>query len=160
MAQVNFKRMMELIDETFATRQDPEQLQVTPAQLKKLKAIHPATLTELANEQGPLIWVLVIPTSIQVRDAFIKGEISETRLLELTGPGQAYEALYLCSVTALPEARGKGQALDLCLKAIQAIMQQHSIKSLYTWPFSPQGLKLAGSLANSLNLPLLLRQKN
>lgn len=50
----NFQRMLNLIDEVFATRNDPDQLQVTPQQLKKLEQIHPSTLSELANEDGPL----------------------------------------------------------------------------------------------------------
>ena len=59
----NFNRMLQLIDEVFATRQDPNQLQVTQKEIKKLAKLHPATISELADESGPVIWVLLIPTT-------------------------------------------------------------------------------------------------
>src|ERR1043165_4164813 len=102
----NFNRMMKGIDEVFATRNDPDQLQVTPGQIKKLQALHPASLSELADENGPLIWVLMIPTTNKIMKDFLAGIISENELLNQTTPGMSYESVYLCSASTLPEARG------------------------------------------------------
>lgn len=77
----NFKLMMSLIDETFATRKDPGQIQVSQAQIKKLHAIHPATLSEFANDNGPLIWILIIPTRSAIMHEFLTGKITEKQLL-------------------------------------------------------------------------------
>ncbi|MCE3229896.1 MAG: GCN5-related N-acetyltransferase (GNAT)-like protein [Bacteroidetes bacterium] len=151
----NFQRMLSLIDEVFATRNDPDQLQVTPAQLKKLEQIHPATLSEFANEDGPLIWVLIIPTTEKIMNGFLSGNLSEKQLLEKTKPGQAYDCIYLCSVTTLPEARGKGETKKLCIKAINAVSKDHNITTLFVWPFTKEGETLAESLANVCGMTLL-----
>jgi len=150
--------MMQIIDEVFATRNDPDQLQVTPQQLKKLQKIHPATLTELADENGPVIWVLVIPTTETVMHDFLNGIISEKELLERTQPGDRYDCLYLCSVTTLPEYRGKGQTKKLCLEVISSIRKDHPIKTLFAWPFTKEGERLAEALAKTTGLQLLKRK--
>ena len=36
----NYNRMLSLIDEVFSTRNDAEQIQVTPHQMEKLNQIH------------------------------------------------------------------------------------------------------------------------
>jgi hypothetical protein len=154
----NFNRMMQLIDEVFATRNDPEQLQVTQQQLKKLEQIHPATLSEISDDNGPLIWVLLIPTTKKVMNEFISGNISETELLKRTNPGEQYESIYLCSATTLPEYRGKGKTKELCLHAINAIRKDHPIKYLYVWPFTKEGSQLAESLAKECGLALLTKK--
>ena len=41
---------------------------------------------------------------------FLAGRISERKLLEMTGPGGTYDALYLCSALVLPEFRKQGLA--------------------------------------------------
>ncbi len=150
--------MLQLIDEVFATRQDPDQLQVTRQQIEKLNNIHPAALTELADENGPVIWVLMIPTTSAIMNAFIHKEISEKELLDKTKPGHSYDCIYLCSVTTLPEYRGKGKTRDLCLKAIASIVNNHPIKTLFVWPFTKEGDRLAISLARSCKLALLKRK--
>jgi hypothetical protein len=154
----NFARMMELIDEVFATRNDPGQIQVTPQQRKKLEQIHPATLSEKANEDGPLIWILLIPVIQDVMEDFLAGTINEKELLGQTQPGQNYEAIYLCSATTLPEARGKGDTKKLTLDAIHAIQKDHVIKNLFVWPFSEEGKKLAKKIARELGLELRIKE--
>jgi hypothetical protein len=154
----NFKRMMDLIDQTFATRNDPGQIQVTQAQMKKLESIHAATLSEIANEDGPLIWILLFPTTHQVMNDFLERKISEKELLKQTQPKQNYDCIYLCSATTLPEARGKGETKKLCLKAIREICKDHKIRTLFVWPFTTEGEKLAASIANECSMELKIRK--
>jgi len=150
----NFSRMLSLIDEVFDTRKDPNQLQVNQQVMKKLEKIHPATLSEFADENGPAIWVLVIPTTTSVMNDFISNKISEKDILTKTKPGEKYTGIYLCSVTTLPEYRGKGESKKLCLQAINAICKDHPIETLFVWPFTKEGEKLASSLAKECKLPL------
>lgn len=155
----NFKLMMELIDQTFATRNDPGQIQVTQAQMKKLETIHPSTLSEFANENGPLIWILLIPTMRSVMNEFLEGKISEAELLKKTKPKQNYDCIYLCSATTLPEARHKGETKKLCLRAINEICKDHSILTLFVWPFTKEGEKLASVIAKECCMELKVKEQ-
>ncbi|MCW3077347.1 MAG: GCN5-related N-acetyltransferase (GNAT)-like protein [Bacteroidetes bacterium] len=152
--QPNFNRMLQLIDEVFATRHDPGQLQVNKQQLKKLEKIHPATLSQSENENGPLIWVLVIPTVNKIMLDFLEGTISEKELLKRTPLQVNYDCIYLCSATTLPESRGKGETKKLCVKAIKEIQKDHSIDALFVWPFTKEGESLAESVARECGLNL------
>jgi hypothetical protein len=157
MPQDNYRKMFEVINEVFSLRTDADQLQVTEVEQKKLAALHPACLSELANDAGPLIWCLVIPTTQATMQKFLVEEISESELLEQTTIGDNFTAIYLCSVTTLPEIRSQGKSYALCEKAIRSICETHAIRQLYVWPFSTQGLQLALKLSANLNLPLLQR---
>lgn len=150
----NFNRMMTLIDEVFDTRKDPNQLQVSQKQMKKLEKIHPATLSEFADENGPVIWVLIIPTTTTIMNDFLAGKISEKDILDKTQPGEQYTSIYLCSVTTLPEYRGKGESKKLCMQAIKSIQKDNPVESLFVWPFTKEGEKLAKTLANECKMPL------
>jgi hypothetical protein len=154
MSLPNYQRMMKLIDEVFATRQDPDQLQVTNAQFKKLRQIHPQTLSEFSDANGPLIWVLIIPTTRQVMTDFLAARISETQLLDRTKAGEKYDCIYLCSATTLPEMRGKGKTKEMCLQAINAVRSEHPVTTLFVWPFTEGGNALARIIANESGLEL------
>lgn len=155
----NFNRMLQLIDEVFATRNDPDQIQVNQQQLKKLQAIHPSTLTEFANEEGPFIWILIIPTTKSIMNNFLEGRISEKQLLEKTTAGDNYDSIYLCSATTLPEFRGKGETKKLCIKAINAIHETNPITTLFVWPFTKEGEILAKKIAGDCKLQLKVKSK-
>lgn len=157
MTQINYQRMFDLIDEVFATRNDPNQLQVNEEVIKKLNLIHPSTLSEVADENGPLIWALIIPTTKTVMNDFLEGKISENEILLNTNPGEKYDSIYLCSVTTLPEMRGKGETKKLCLDAIDKIKNQHPIKSLFVWAFTKDGERLAETLSKTTGIELKKR---
>ncbi len=150
----NFQRMMSLIDEVFATRNDPGQLQVDGKVMHKLESIHPATLSEFADVNGPVIWALIIPTTRVVMNDFLVGKISEKEILQNTEPGESYDCIYLCSVTTLPEYRGKGDTKKLCIEAVQSVCNDHSITTLFVWPFTKEGENLAKALASECKLEL------
>ncbi len=158
MKESNFSRMMKVIEDTFAIRNDPAQLQVDEEVIEKLEKIHPATLSEYDEGDGPCVWILVIPTTTELMNLFVSGSISEQELFDRTLPGMSYDALYLCSATALPEYRGKGIAKKLCLEAIEKIRSQHPIKALFVWPFTEQGNVLAEKLAIETGLTLKKRE--
>jgi GNAT superfamily N-acetyltransferase len=158
MHTTNLERMIALADEFFEAKNDPDQIVVDEEVMERLRKIHPATLSEETDENGPIAWMLVIPTVHQVMEQFIRKEISERELLEVTAPTSSYDALYLCSALVLPEHRGKGLAKRLAACAIRAIMNDHPIKGLFYWAFSDEGMRLAESIAGEFRLPLYQRE--
>jgi hypothetical protein len=153
----NYQRMLNLIDEVFAKRNDPDQIQVTQQEMIKLNQIHTSCLTEMANEKGPLIWVLMIPTTIAIMQDFLNDKITEKELLNNTPINTSYQAIYLCSATTLPEARNQGETKQLCLNAIKEILKSNPIENLFVWPFTKAGEALATTIANATSLKLLIK---
>ncbi|MEN9523318.1 MAG: hypothetical protein RL065_1695 [Bacteroidota bacterium] len=154
----NYERMIQLVDDIFAAHHDSNQLDVDESVIAQLKKLHPNTVSELIEGDGPILWAIIIPTTESLMTEFINKKISESELLNLTPIGIAYDALYLCSVMILPEYRNKGLALNTTTQAIQLICKQHPIKQLFVWAFTHEGSNLATKIAHQLNLPLLSRQ--
>src|SRR4051812_44338143 len=132
----NFERMIQLAGEAFDTKNDPEQLDVDEKIIERLFQIHSASVSEYDNGHGPVVWILMIPTSLELMEQFIDKKISEKELFKRTQPGWKYEAVYLCSAMVLEEYRGKGIAKRLTLEAIGKIRKDHPLKKLFVWPFS------------------------
>lgn len=153
----NYERLIKLADEVFAMRTDPDQLNVDQEILVRLKEIHPATIAEETVENGPVAWLLIIPTTIELMNRFISREINEKELFEMTGPGDKYEALYLCSALVLEEYRRKGIIKRLALTAIEDIRRDHPLKALFVWSFTKEGDLAAEALAGLTGLPLYKR---
>lgn len=158
MPKDNLKRMQELAKEIFAMDNDLSQISVDEATMELLRKIHHNTLSEKRNEDGPIAWLLIIPTKEQIMRKFISGKISERALLLETPLDEKYEAIYLCSVLVLPEFRRKGIAKKMVCKAIEAIQKKHPIKFLFYWAFSVEGETLAHKIADELGLPILKRK--
>ena len=157
MALSNFERMIQLADEVFATRNDPEQLDVNEDVLAHLHEIHPATVSEHDDGNGPVAWVILIPTTTELMNKFLCGEISEKQLYELTPLNSTYQTVYLCSAMVLEEYRRQGIARRLVLESLEAIKKDHPIDALFVWTFSKEGLIASEALAKLVNLPLYKR---
>lgn len=154
----NFERMIALAESVFNARRDPEQLDVNDQVLERLSRIHPCSVSEQDDGNGPVAWILLIPTSLDLMDAFISGRIGERELYEQTPEGGCYDALYLCSALVLEEYRRKGVARRLTLDALSRISADHPIKALFVWTFSGEGASAAASLAMFTGLPLYHRR--
>lgn len=150
--------MLRLASDIFDVKNDPSQLDVNEKVMKRLLRLHPATLSEYDDGQGPVAWILLIPTSIDLMNRFIDKKITEQELLDLTKPDTTYEAIYLCSAMVLEEYRRKGIAKDLTVKAVESIRKKHPIKYLFVWPFTAEGNAGADALAKLTGLPLLKRK--
>jgi len=157
MALSNFERMIQLSDEVFSSRTDPDQLNVNENVMERLQLIHPDTISEYDDGNGPVCWILCIPTTLELMTQFVNQKISERELYELTPLITKYEAIYLCSALLLEEFRGKGIAQGLAVKAIESIKIDHSIKALFVWAFSKEGEKLADKVSGLTGLPLYKR---
>lgn len=157
MTASNFERLIRLADETFAMRNDPSQLNVNEEVMTRLRKIHPRTLSEYNDENGPVAWVLLIPTTLRLMHKFLKEEISEKELFYLTPEKAQYEALYLCSALVLEEYRRKGIVRNLVMEAISEIRKDHPLQALFVWPFTREGELAAEAIAQSASLPLYKR---
>jgi hypothetical protein len=155
MAKSNFERMIQLAEEVFDARHDPEQLDVNEKVIKRLHKLHPSTLSEYDDGKGPVAWVLIIPTTSGIMQQFIHNKINEKQILDLTPPDSSYDCIYLCSAMVLPEFRGKGIAKNLAINAIENICTTHPVKTLFVWPFSKAGAALAQTISKATGLTLL-----
>jgi hypothetical protein len=155
----NFERMIQLAGEIFDAHNDPDQLNVDEEIMEQLERIHPATISQYIEGDGPVCWVLLIPTTSAIMNQFIKGEISEDELLNSTPLNEKYDALYLCSCLAFPEFRRKGIAKQVACEAIKSIRADHPIKTLFVWNFSEEGASFAETIAKHEGLPLLKRER-
>ena len=151
--------MIQMAEDVFAHRTDTNQLSVNEQIMEKLHQLHPATLSEYDDGNGPVVWILIFPTTADLMNRFLEEKISEKELFELTPLNINYDALYLCSAMVLPEYRGKGIAKKLALHAIENIRKDHPIKSLFVWPFSKEGEALAHKIAGITELPIKKRQQ-
>lgn len=153
----NLEKMIQLAEEVFSVKNDPNQLDVNPAVIERLKQIHPASLCEYDDGSGPVAWILVIPTTLELMNRFIENKISEKELFDLTPLNTKYESLYLCSALVLQEYRRKGIAKRLTMEAIDNIRKDHPIKALFVWTFSKEGDLGAAEIARLTSLPLYKR---
>jgi hypothetical protein len=158
MGKSNLDRLIQLADEVFDIKHDPDQLSVNQKVLQRLEKMHPSTISEETDGNGPVAWVLVIPTTTKLMNRFLDGEISEKELFNMTPLKASYEALYLCSALVLEEYRRKGITKRLALDAINNIRKVHPIKALFVWPFTEDGNKAAMKIAEMAGLPLLKRR--
>ncbi|MFE3868008.1 GNAT family N-acetyltransferase [Flavobacterium sp. LS2P90] len=159
MATSNFERMLQLADEVFAVKNNPDQLDVTQEVLERLMRLHPATVSEYDDGNGPVAWVLLFPTTLDLMQQFLDAKISEKELFDRTPLDTEYDALYLCSALVLEEYRRKGIAKRLTLEAIENIRKNHPLKALFVWTFSKEGDLDAEAIARYTSLPLYKRPK-
>src|SRR5436190_1159755 len=153
----NYERMIQLAEDVFSVKNDPNQLDVDEKVLERLQKMHPATISEYNEGHGPVAWVLVIPTTEELMNRFLENKISEKELFELTPLNIKYEALYLCSALVLEEYRRKGIAKRLTFDAIKQIQKDHPIKALFVWPFTKEGNLAVTEIGQLASLPLYKR---
>lgn len=155
MPKSNFERMIQLAEDVFAIKEDPDQLHVNQHVIERLQRIHPATVSEYDDGNGPVAWILLIPTTVDLMNRFLDNKISEKELFELTPLKASYEALYLCSAMVLEEYRRKGIAKDLILKAVKIIFKDYPLRFLFVWSFTKEGDLAAETISRMVALPLL-----
>ena len=155
----NFERLVQLADEVFAVKSDPSQIDVNAEVLERLYKLHPATVSAFDDGNGPVAWVLLIPTTLDLMTRFLEKQISEKELFDLTPLEAKYDAVYLCSALVLEEFRRKGIASQLALTAIDNMREIHQLKAVFVWAFTPEGDSAAETIANLAKLPLYKREK-
>jgi hypothetical protein len=151
------KKMRKMAEEFFGTQIDPDQIPINNESIQKLISIRKDTiLSEVDENESPISWIVVIPTSIRTMDRFLKKDINERQLLDEAVREKKFEALYLCSAFTVLEHRKKGLAKKLILKAISKFANDKNIK-LYAWPYSKEGKAGTEALSKFLNRNIFLR---
>lgn len=146
-----------LAEEVFAVKSDPSQLNVDQYVIERLLRMHPLTLSEERDSNGPVAWLLLIPTTLDLMNRFIAGQINERELFDRTPLDVPYQAVYLCSGLVLEEYRRKGITKKLALEAIASIRKDHPIQALFSWAFTGEGDRAAEKIAGLTELPLFKR---
>lgn len=154
MPESNYERMIQLAESVFDTKSDPDQLDVDEKVIERLLRIHPSTVSEYDDGNGPVVWILMLPTTSVLMKLFLNKEISEKELFYTTPIEASFDAIYLCSAMVLEEYRGKGLARKMTLEAVESIKKDHPIKNLFVWAFSKEGDGLAERVAQLAQLPL------
>jgi len=103
----NYERMMQLAEDTFAVKNDPSQLDVDEEVINHLLKIHPSTVSEKDDGDGPVAWILLLPTTEKLMHQFLNKEITEKELYVRTPLNEKYDAVYFCSAMVLEEFRKK-----------------------------------------------------
>ena len=149
--------MMKIAELFFGTETDPDQMPINQESADKLLSIHKNTIVYKIDENGnPIAWVVVVPTSINVMNQFLKKEITEKELLDKAVEEKKFDTLYLCAAFVLPEYRRKGYAKELFEEAING-MPNGNNATLYCWLYSEDGKKLVAALSGVIKRPILSR---
>lgn len=148
-------------DEIFGVSNDPFQIPVTKETWDKMIYLHPESITYKLNDKGKLMgWFGVVPTTIDLMNKFVNGEISENEMFDRTDKQVNPEALYLGGVVVLPEYRNRGIATELLKESIIKFRKINPNIKLFYWAFSEEGKKLAGKIAKDLNLDIFGRKES
>ena len=75
--------MIQLAEDVFDARSDANQLSVDEEMIERLERIYPSNLSGFNDGKGPVVWILVIPTTTDIMNKFINKSITEQELLDL-----------------------------------------------------------------------------
>lgn len=152
------ERKMDAIAESiFGTEENPDQIPITVESGEKLDKLTSHWIKYRLDEKGdPIAWAVVVPTTKELAEKFIGGEINERQLLDLTTPQEYYSAVYLCAVITVPNHRRKGLGLQLFKEAVTSIPTTEDF-ILFVWPVGEGGLELTQKVAQDLGKQLLIR---
>ena len=154
---VNYQRLLELADQLFNTKSDPEQLDVNEHVIETLQHIDPVLIYEHQFEQEAVAWITLIPSNKVLTEAFLQGVLTEKMYFEKSVALSTFDTIYLCSAIVLEAFRHKGIVSQHCKAAIEQMCLKHKIEQLAAWPFTTEGLNCAKAIAQKLELPLLLK---
>ena len=147
------EKMNTVAMELFHTENDDTQ--ASPTLEKSLQVINKEKYNFISindDNNEPIAWSLVMPTSLEVMDNFLSEKITERELLETSRADDKFEALYLFAVIVLPEHRRSGLGQFLFKTQIEYFKEKYNITEFYTWWFSEEGKKLGDSLEKKLGI--------
>lgn len=158
MDQNTLKQIFRLAEDVFGTATDPDQIPPTPEYRAKIDRLHPESTAYRLDENGHVIgFVFVVPTTKAIMDRFLKGEITERAILDLTHPQAVYDALYLCAVYVDPRHRRQGLATAMFRELLSKLPFSRDA-TLFYWPFTEHGERLAQALEKQTGKRLLKRE--
>ena len=150
------EKTLAIAEQFFGSQEHPDYIPITKESAQKFERLNPNFMVYKLKDGEPISWILVLPTSLNLMNQFIKGDINERQLLDLTQPETKYEALYLCSAFTVPEYRRHGYVLEMFKEAIEKISHTENF-TLFAWPVTQEGKELSIKLESILGHKILLR---
>jgi ribosomal protein S18 acetylase RimI-like enzyme len=145
-------------NEIFSLKGDHEQMPLNRDIIRRMLDLHPASLLWRTTPDKKLIgWLESLPTTRELADRFIEGEITENEMFEATPKQERAEALYIGGAVVLPEYRGQGHASRLVKEAVERIAPDPDQKIFY-WGVSDSGSKAAEAISAELKRPFIARR--
>ena len=151
------QKIMTITERFFETATDPEQIPTKKDSLRKLLALHPGTFQYRIENNEPVSWVMVLPTSNALAEKFLQDQITERELLDMTEPQPEYDAIYLCAAFTVKGYRRKGHVLDMLKDALCTIPHAQNVK-IFAWPYSDEGEFLIRRLERELGTTIHIKR--
>lgn len=158
MDKIILDKIMVVAEKFFGTENDSEQIPVNLESYNKLQKPHLKTVICKMEKGEPASWIVVVPTQEKLAEKFIKGKISERKLLDLSRPQKKYEALYFCSAFTVPEYRRRGYAVELFKEAVESIPHVPAAK-FFAWIYSKEGGILVKKISKELGIKIDLKKE-
>jgi len=117
---------------------------------EKLISLEKNNLICFKENNQPISWALVLPTSREKAERFLKKEITELELFNRSVEKPLFESLYLFSVVTLPDYRKRGLSSRLVKYQIEYFRNKYKIKDFYAWALNPEGKSLIESLKKNV----------
>ncbi|MFH1146033.1 MAG: hypothetical protein V1707_03680 [bacterium] len=129
-----------IAEQIFGTAHDPSQIPINEQSLSKLRMLHADTIMYKVVNNQPVGWIVTVPTTKELANCFLEGQLTEKELFDKTQPQAIYEALYLCAAITVPEYRRQGIATELFKRVVRSIPLVAK-PLLFAWPTTELGEK-------------------
>jgi len=133
-------------------------MQATQENFERLKSISLDAVLYDVSENGKLHgWLVSVPTTRELADKFLNGEIGEQSLLEMTPRLSEYDTVYLCAAATLPEYRRQGVSKKLTNEAFSRLPLSADFE-VYIWPTTPEGFAVTEKFKQETDRILHIKQ--
>lgn len=147
----NLIRMEKVAIEVFGVP-DRDMVAPSPENDLKLIDIDKNTFVCFKENDEPIAWSLVMPTSRINSDKFLSEKINEKAIFEDSTKNHSFESLYLFVAIVIPEHRRRGLATELMSYQIKYFKEKYNIKDFYAWTFSKEGEILIKAIEKANNI--------
>lgn len=142
----DFEEMTIIGEQIFYTEDDDTQSKASVENCIGISNVDPYCYVSIKENDKNMAWSIVLPTSIDNMNKFLKGEINEAQLSEASKSNPCFECLYFMAVIVLPEYRKMGLAKFLLKEQIKYFQEKYSIDKFFGWIFTKDGNLLADSM--------------
>ena len=149
------EHVLDTAGEEFDPEDDPRQIPHTRAVVGKFFRLHPKAIVYRTHRDGTFIgWSAAVPTSRDLAQAFLAGQISERELFEQTEPTMELEAVYLSGVVVKEAYRRRGYGTDMLTEQIQAFRNERYDIMFFTWAITGNGRRLIERVKHDLGVTI------
>ncbi len=151
-------KTFKIAEQFYGSESHPDHIPIKAESAAKLDSISDNWFNCAFDDNNePISWIVVIPTSIALMKDFITAKITEKQLFDSTSIATPQEALYLCSAFTIPEYRRQGLAMRLILETIGQF-EQSGTKELFAWIYSPEGEQMVTTMQQRYGRKIYIRK--